>query len=437
MKKHWVDEIWRLTGFLLLGAFFGLIFNAMAWFLFAALFAYVLYQFRQIHALNQWLSNRLDADLHVGGIWEELAYRIYQKRKRSRRRKKRLSRMLRRFQDSVSMMPDAAIVLDKENNILWMNQAASEYLGLEPTDLGNNICNLIRQPMFIRFLNRARKVENLEMSSPADDSQSLDLRIMPYGEGQRLLLVRNVTQIQQLKTMRQEFVANVSHELRTPLTIIMGYLETLIETDDLTPDEIRHRLSKLDAPSRRMKQIVEDLLLLSRLDIDVPPESAESPRIDVATLLKMVKKDAEQLSNNRHQITVDIDCDVKLHGVESEIYSAISNLTSNAIRYSPDGGMIEIKAWLDDKNLNISVSDQGLGIPREHIPRLTERFYRVDVGRSREAGGTGLGLAIVKQVLRRHDAVLDVVSEPGEGSLFTCRFPLARIELPEVVTKAS
>ena len=325
------------------------------------------------------------------------------------------------------MMPDAAIVLDFENNILWLNPAAKEMLRLSSSDIGQNIGNLIRLPGFIRFLKRAVQGESFEMNSPKDEQQSLDCRLMPYGVGQHLLLIRNITQVQKLKVMRQEFVANVSHELRTPLTVILGYLESLQEYDDLSGDEIKQQLEKLNAPAHRMNQIVADLLLLSRLDIDVPTELTESPSLDMQVLLSMLKKDGEQLSQGKHNIILINDHVVKLKAVETEIYSAISNLISNAIRYSPDGGDITIETSLDKNGYRVSVADQGLGIAPEHQNRLTERFYRVDAGRSREVGGTGLGLAIVNQILRRHDGTLSVCSEPGKGSIFSCHFPLSRV----------
>lgn len=428
MKNAWIYESWRLATFMLPAAIIGWIFNLQGLFLFIALGLFILNQFRQFTKVYQWLGSSLDADLEVKGIWEELVYRIYLKRKRSRGRKKNLSNMLRRFQDSVSMMPDAAIVLDDENNIRWLNKAATEILHLANNDVGNNIGNLVRVPAFIHFLRNSVQGESFEMQSPTDELQILDLRMMPYGEGQRLLLIRDITQLQKLKLMRQEFVANVSHELRTPLTVILGYLESLQDTDDLSVDEIKQQLAKLSAPAHRMNQIVADLLLLSRLDLDVPSGISESPWQDMHVLLQMLKKDGEQLSQGKHKIVLKDDKAVKLKANETEIYSAISNLISNAIRYSPDGGQITIETSLDQKGYRVSVTDQGLGIALNHQPRLTERFYRVDAGRSREVGGTGLGLAIVNQILRRHDATLELKSQPGRGSTFTCVFPLSRIQ---------
>jgi len=427
MRNIWIYESWRLLKFLLPAIFLGWIFDAQSVFIFIALILFIIHQYRQFNKVYKWLGSSLDADLEVKGLWEELVYRIYRKRKRSRNRKKSLSKMLRRFQDSVSMMPDAAIVLDSENNILWLNPAAKEMLRLSSSDIGQNIGNLIRLPGFIRFLKRAVQGESFEMNSPKDEQQSLDCRLMPYGVGQHLLLIRNITQVQKLKVMRQEFVANVSHELRTPLTVILGYLESLQEVDDLSGDEIKQQLEKLNAPAHRMNQIVADLLLLSRLDIDVPTELTESPSLDMQVLLTMLKKDGEQLSQGKHNIILKNDHVVKLKAVETEIYSAVSNLISNAIRYSPDGGDITIETSLDKSGYRVSVTDQGLGIAPEHQNRLTERFYRVDAGRSREVGGTGLGLAIVNQILRRHDGTLSVCSEPGKGSIFSCHFPLSRV----------
>lgn len=428
MKNAWLYELWRLLKFILPALFFGWIFDARATFVFFALVFFIVHQYKQFRKVYQWLGHSLDSDIEVNGMWEELVYRIYRKRKRSRNRKKNLSNMLRRFQDSVSMMPDAAIVLDKENNILWLNPSAKKFLFLSSGDIGNNLGNLIRLPAFIHFLKRAEAGESFEMSSPWDEKQSLDCRLMPYGDGQRLLLIRNITQVQRLKVMRQEFVANVSHELRTPLTVIMGYLEALQDVDDLNVEEIKQQLVKLNAPTHRMNQIVADLLLLSRLDLNVSTGLTECPWLDMQVMLLMLKKDGEQLSQGKHNIVLINDNVVKVKGIESEIYSAISNLISNAIRYSPDGGVITIKTQLDKNGYRISVSDHGLGIAAQHISRLTERFYRVDAGRSREVGGTGLGLSIVNQILRRHDATLEIKSIAGKGSTFSCLFSLTRIQ---------
>jgi len=426
-------------GFVIPAVLLGWVSGFMNLFIYLAIVAFILYQVNQFTKLYTWLGDSLNADLDVKGIWEELAYNIYRKRKRSRQRKKSLSGMLRRFQDAINIMPDATVVLDDENNILWLNPAAGDILRLTMKDVGNNIGNLVRIPSFIHFLKHAKDADSFEMQSPFEDSQTLDIRVMPYGVGQQLLLVRNITQVQRLKVMRQEFVANVSHELRTPLTVILGYLETLEDIDDLTLEEIKHQLLKLKSPARRMNQIVADLLMLSKLDTDTPSESNVSPLIDMSVLLQMVKKDGEQLSQGKHELSLEIEQPVKLRAIESEIYSAISNLVSNAIRYSPDGGKICIKASLNHNSFQISVTDQGLGVSQEHVSRLTERFYRVDAGRSREVGGTGLGLAIVNQILRRHDAELKIESIPGKGSTFTCIFPLSRTEeVPaEKMTKVS
>ncbi len=431
MKNAWLYEFWRLSKYIIPALFLGWIFEAQNLFLFIALILFIAHQFKQFSKVYKWLGHSLDSDIEVNGMWEELVYRIYRKRKRSRNRKKNLSNMLRRFQDSVSMMPDAAIVLDAENNILWLNPSAKQILFLSSNDIGNNIGNLIRLPSFVNFLKRSEDGEAFEMNSPWDEKQSWDCRLMPYGDGQRLLLIRNITQVQRLKVMRQEFVANVSHELRTPLTVIMGYLETLQDVDDLSVEEIKQQLSKISAPTQRMNQIVADLLLLSRLDLNVSTGLTECPWLDMQVMLLMLKKDGEQLSQGKHKITLINKNITKVKAIESEIYSAISNLISNAIRYSPDGGEIVIETFLDKNGYRISVSDHGLGIAVQHISRLTERFYRVDAGRSREVGGTGLGLAIVNQILRRHDATLEIKSEIGKGSTFSCLFPLSRIQSTE------
>ena len=266
---------------------------------------------------------------------------------------------------------------------------------------------------------------NLEIPSPVDDTKSLELRLVEF-KNQRLLVARDTTHIHHLMNMRQQFVANVSHELRTPLTVVLGYLEILAD-DEALDEGYRNNIDKMLKPATRMKTIVGDLLTLSTLDTAEPPLLDRCPEVRVSGVLKSLLIDMEHLSSGRHLIDADIQSNLMLRAVDSELYSVFSNLISNAIKYTPDGTRITVRWYESNGKAIFEVRDEGLGIESEHLPRLTERFYRIDVGRSRDKGGTGLGLAIVKQILRRHDSELDITSEVGEGSCFSCEFPAPRV----------
>jgi two-component system phosphate regulon sensor histidine kinase PhoR len=289
------------------------------------------------------------------------------------------------------------------------------------TDLGQNIGNLVREPNFVEYLQAP---EDVPVRITRGLGIALSLRIIPYGQSQKMLLSRDVTQFERVDAMRRDFVANVSHELRTPLTVLVGFLETL---NNLKLDAQRQRdyLGMMQEQAARMQRIIEDLLTLSSLD-SAPPATGEK-QVAVRPLLERLKSDAEALSAGRHTIKVEIQAEGGVLGVEAELASAFGNLVSNAIRYTPSGGTVTL-AWREGADgARFSVEDTGIGIEAEHIPRLTERFYRVDRSRSRETGGTGLGLAIAKHALARHDATLEVESQPGKGSRFSARFPARRL----------
>lgn len=397
----------------------------------AGFIIYLLLLAKRYQAFELWMRSGLTEPEEFDGIFDDLAFRMFRIRTRSSKRKKRLSELLRRWQDTSSALPDAAVVLDKDGDIIRFNPAASTMLGLKSSDQGQYIGNFIRNPRFIHYLLAGDYEEHLEIASPQDMTHILNIRITPYGKDQRLMLVGDVTHIQRLMTMRRDFIGNVSHELRTPLTVIMGYLESMKDCDDCDEKLLKDYIGRIEAPAHRMKSLVEDLLLLSRLDTGAPAGLSGSSEINVAAILKNIMVEAEQLSHGRHVISVDIASDIRLKGIEKEIYSAFNNLVTNAIRYTPEGGEIKIDWMAEGDSASFCVRDNGPGISREHLPRLTERFYRVDVGRSRSSGGTGLGLAIVKQIVRRHDAELRIDSELGKGSEFCCVFPAARVVYAE------
>lgn len=344
--------------------------------------------------------------------------------RRTGKRKRKLRRALKRFKESTAALPEATVVLGQYGEIEWWNAAAEQLLGLRrPDDRGQRIANLIRHPEFVRRFESGDWRQPLVMSSPVDANIWLTLNIVPTAKHKYLLLAQNTTRLQHLDQVRRDFVANVSHELRTPLTVISGYVEALLDHAEARKPPWNHVLPQVHEQARRMRGIVEDLLLLSRLELDRELTSEEE--IAVALLLRQIHKEAMELSGDaNHRILLDVDPRFGLRGNRNELRSAFSNLVVNAIRYTSPGGEIRLSWHVDAQGAHFSVSDTGVGIEARHIPRLTERFYRVDVGRSRETGGTGLGLAIVKHVITRHDGQLNVKSTVGKGSTFTCHFPL-------------
>ena len=436
MLNPWSSEFWRLV--LSVGAMWllGLLLGWPVWGLIAGLSLYIVTLAQRYRRLETWANKSLSDPEEFGGVLEDIAFRFFRIRMRSRRRKKRLTELLRRWQHLSSALPDATVVLEKGGDIVWFNRTASAMLGLRSNDHGRNIGNLIRHPRFIYYINQPLHPEPLEMASPRDSLRMLSIRIVPYGgvdgdAGQLLMLVSDITHIQRLMTMRRDFIANVSHELRTPLTAIMGYLETLKDDLGTDPIDMKAYLGRIEAPALRMKTLVEDLLMLSSLDTGAPPSPEISAVVHVTPLVKNILGEVRQLSLEPQQFVLEIDDSIQIRGVEKELHSAFGNLLSNAVRYTPEGTTIVVSWQASGEGAKFCVQDNGPGIPPEHLPRLTERFYRVDVGRSRSSGGTGLGLAIVKQVLRRHDAELTINSQPGVGSEFCCVFNAARLQWPD------
>ena len=343
------------------------------------------------------------------GIWDAIYEDIYRLQQRNRNRKRNLRRLLKRFHKMTAALPDGTVELRSGGEeIEWWNNAASRLLGLSyPRDVGQRISTLIRHPAFQHYLAGGDFDKAVEMPSPVDENITLRLRIIPYSGNRRLLIARDMTRLQSLERTRQDFVANASHELRSPLTVLAGYLETLAGADGSCRD-YQPQLRIMQAQTERMNRIVEDLMLLSQLVDTLVEQARELDGVD------------------GHEFVVEVDRGLCLRGRESEIYSAFSNLVFNALRYTPAGGRITLRWRREEEAPVFSVEDTGTGIAPHHLPRLTERFYRVDAGRSREHGGTGLGLAIVKHVLMRHDGRLLIDSEPERGSTFSCRFDAAR-----------
>lgn len=381
--------------------------------------------------LIQWAACPLGTPTpSASGAWGAVFEALHRRGRLASAEREQATQELDRFRRAAEALPDGVMILDGHRAIEWMNLQAEACLGLKGSvDTGSRITNLLREPEFLAYLDSPdHRGVPLELRTQRNPGRSLQVQAAPFAAGRTLLLVRDVTQLQKLATMRRDFVANVSHELKTPLTVTLGFVETALDAlDDTPPPEIARYLHTAAEQARRMQQLIDDLLTLSSLETDAPPP-LEDP-VDVVALLTDVHQEVQALSAGRHRITLDNDGPRGLLGSARELRSAFANLAGNAVRYTPDGGEIVLR-WSAEgaAGARFSVRDSGIGIAPEHLPRLTERFYRVDRGRSREAGGTGLGLAIVKHVLERHQAVLQIESEPGRGSRFSAVFPPHRVQ---------
>src|SRR5512139_93178 len=351
--------------------------------------------------LSRWLENPDEVDPpDATGTWGDIFYRLQKLQRRQRASRSEL--------------------------IEWCNPASRKYMGLDcDRDRGQFIRYLMRQAYFLEFLDAADYSRRLVCKSPVNRELTLSLQLVPFGASQKLLVARDITDLERVDAMRRDFIANVSHELRTPLTVVGGFVETLADAPDLPAAERRRYFELMQDHTRRMQHLLDDLLTLSRLEND--DRNLKDESVNVPEMAQALKAEADSLSRGRHRVSVQIDSTAWLKGSLQEIRSALGNLVSNAVRYTPEGGEITL-AWRERDGEGVfSVTDTGEGIAAEHIPRLTERFYRVDRSRSRETGGTGLGLAIVKHVLTRHGARLDIRSTPGKGSTFSAIFPAQRV----------
>ena len=384
-----------------------------------------------VFRLEWWLRHRNFADPpDIGGVWGEIIAQVVRLHRRKRFHKQRFVQLMRQLQRSTAALPDGVVILNAQREIVWFNRMAGRLLELRSTaDLGMRVEHLLRAPEFLRYLARQDYSSPVVIRPAMSEDSHLSLQVVPYGDGQLLLLVSDVSRQMRLEAVRRDFVANASHELRSPLTVISGYLETLAQDPVLDPD-LLGPVAEMRRQAERMTSIIRDLLELSRLE--ETDEVIGGAPIDVAALLSLLRKDVLARPVHPRQVTVRIESAAQLIGDEPEIHSAFSNLVDNAAKYTPPDGSIEMRWWTDDGGGHLAVTDTGFGIPAEHIPRLTERFYRVDAGRSRATGGSGLGLAIVKHVLQRHGASLEVQSTLGEGSSFICHFPKERLGRPVV-----
>ena len=362
----------------------------------------------------------------AGDAWNELDGLLLRVRVDERARKRRQLAMLRAYRAAAAALPDAVVVIERNRQrVLWFNEAATPLLGLRhPKHIETSVVDALQPLPMASWLAAGRNAEPMiDVPSPIDPARRLILRLIPYSEELWLLVARDVTKLMRLEQVRRDFVANVSHELRTPLTVIHGYLEML---DPEEQPEWAPMLAEMQRQSQRMTQLVEDLLTLSRLEArDTLPEE----HIAMAPMLATLRREAEALSKGLHRVHMHDHTNIDLWGSNQELHSAFSNLVSNAVRYTPAGGEIDIDFTMAaNGGAVLSVRDSGYGIPEAHLPRITERFYRVSTSRSRESGGTGLGLAIAKHILNLHGARLDVASQVGQGSTFSCHFEPARVQ---------
>ncbi len=430
MNPNWRGAIVRHLLLLLLACgLLGLISGEYAWALVIGLGGYLAWHLKQLVRLYTWLRERQpdDAPPEGYGLWGEIFDGIYHLQRRDQRVRGRLQAVIDRVQESTAALRDAVVMLDSDGNLEWWNRAAEQLLGLKtPQDSGQSITNLVRHPRFKEYFEHGNFKENLELPSPVNDHLHLQFQITQYGNREFLMLVRDTTRLHQLEQMRKDFVANVSHELRTPLTVIAGYLETLLDNvEEVQPRWVR-ALQQMQQQGSRMQNLLNDLLLLAKLEATDYPSENQPVAVDL--LLLSIKTDALALSGARnHRISLEADPHLKLKGSEAELRSAFSNLVFNAVKYTPQDGEIRIRWFADEQGGHFSVSDSGIGIEDKHLSRLTERFYRVDSSRASNTGGTGLGLAIVKHVLLRHRGRLEISSVLGKGSTFICHFPAQQV----------
>jgi two-component system phosphate regulon sensor histidine kinase PhoR len=420
----WKKEINTVLLLLLTAAVVGGLTGLFLPLLFLLMLAIIMRQVVQIKRFEAWISRGGSKKYpKTTGIWEEIYYHVYRIKKNEKHRKKKLSKMIDQFRQSTEALPDAAIVLGVHDEIDWANKAARAVFGLQQADMGQRLPNLIRYPEFIHYLKSGRYEEAVILPSPVDNRITLEVRIVPYGAGLRLLLAQDVTQLKKMERMRKDFVANVSHELRTPLTVLKGYLETLQDLDDGHSPLLTGSFQQMQGQTERMQHLVDDLLLLTRLET----QQKKSYCVDVPALLSQICKEGDALENASRRIELTLETAAHIVGEEQELRSAFTNLLGNALKYSPDDSVVKVRWYQSPESVVLAVEDQGEGIAKADIPRVTERFYRSEIKRIKKVNGTGLGLAIVKHVLMRHDAHLHIDSELGKGSCFSCYFPVERI----------
>nr|WP_284143094.1 phosphate regulon sensor histidine kinase PhoR [Cedecea lapagei] len=431
-RLSWKRLVLELVLCCMPAAILGLIFGHLPWFLLAAVTALLSWHFWNLLRLSWWLwVDRSMTPPPGRGSWEPLLYGLHQMQLRNKKRRKELGNLIKRFRSGAESLPDAVVLTTEEGTIFWCNGLAQQLLGLRwPDDSGQNILNLLRYPEFSQYV--AKQQFGRPLTLVLNNGRHLEFRVMPYADGQWLMVARDVTQMHQLEGARRNFFANVSHELRTPLTVLQGYLEMM--QDQALEGPLRDKaLHTMREQTSRMEGLVRQLLTLSR--IEAAPTLSMNEKIDVPLMLRVVEREAQTLSQQKQTLTFNVEPGLQVYGNEEQLRSAISNLVYNAVNHTPAGTHITVTWRRLPHGVAFSVKDTGPGISAEHIPRLTERFYRVDKARSRQTGGSGLGLAIVKHALSHHDARLDIESVPGQGSTFSFILP-ERLIAPESAVAA-
>lgn len=402
---YWLTECWLLSMLLFIIVYIGR-------------------QLWSTYKFERWLQGEESVQYPpVSGFWSEISYQVSKKQRALEKHADLYLYKSEQFKAASMLIPSAIVSLDHHNYIEWFNDPSLKILGLRRQDVGRRIEGIMRQPDFLEYLKSSDYHAPIKLNLSTTLTRTYEVQLIPYFENHKLLIAQDITELYQLAQIRRDFVANASHELRTPLTVLHGYLELL---QDMPHD------SSWDVPidhmhnqTARMRSIIEDLLALSTMEAD--SITAEENPVDVTSILLELQPEVEQLTDGRHQFDFEIAENLKIIGYQEPLKSLFMNLISNAVRYSPEGGNIRVEWFSDNGRACFSVSDEGIGVATEHIPRLTERFYRVDKDRSRVTGGTGLGLAIVKHVLEKHDSVLEVESKLGQGSRFSCHFPESRM----------
>ncbi|HEX5049958.1 MAG TPA: phosphate regulon sensor histidine kinase PhoR [Gammaproteobacteria bacterium] len=434
LPNRWTSQLAALAGWLVAALLLGWWFGGVGWWLAGALALYTAHVLRNVFLLEGVLDGRKRVLLFATrGLWAEIFARVDRVRAKARNRKKKYHRLLREVRESTGALSDGGIILNAEHEIVWFNPAATTLLGLNPAaDIGSRIDNLLRHPDFVAYLAEPLP-EPITVPSPREEGGWLTVQIIPYGTDQRLAIVRDITREVSLERTRRDFVANASHELRSPLTVIAGYLDALADDAEMPPSW-KGPVGEMQRQAERMTRILRDLIELTRLE--AAGGGAPLEPVDVVAMLELMAREFPA-AGNRPAVSLKIESDVALLGSESELHSIFYNLVNNAVRFTPPAGTVQI-VWKTEGDAAVfAVVDTGIGIPEEQIPRITERFYRVDPGRSRASGGTGLGLAIVKHALQRHEGKLSIRSVEGQGSTFACSFPAARVAFRGGVAQAA
>ena len=427
MKQSWRGEIFRLCLWLIAGIVVGSNFGYPILGLTIGCVIYCCWLLFSLRQLIRWLDRgAVGPPPYVKGIGEHIGVLVYARQRRNIKRRRRLADMVSSFRDSMASIPDGLVLIDNHRNIEWFNNAAKEYLSLDyPTDIGQRIDNLVRHPTFTDYIVLADHHRSIDIHMPMSSAPHQEIRLLPFGADQQLIIIRDASLLHRLQKVRSDFVINASHELRTPLTVMRGYMEA-VESDEAMPDDLRFPIKEVSRQVGRMDRLVHDLLELASLERD--DARLVEKVINMPSLIHGMVKEAYALSGEKaHQIHVNADENLGLWADEKAVFSAVSNLVFNAVHYTPAGGNITINWCTDEHHVVLSVEDDGPGIAEHHLSRLSERFYRVDVSRSRDSGGTGLGLSIVRHVMMSHGGELQIESELGRGSCFGCYFPLKRV----------